>query len=255
MPKISVFALFTMILLMGMTPMIATVKAQTTASVTVFASLGGTTVPESGTYTYNDGQIVTFTATSYPDSGFFLSYWLLTNNTGTSAPSDNPLSITMVGGQTYTLQPVFLPVNVGQTQAIPSPSSSTEAVVIVLSAVGGTTSPGPGTYTLVNAAALDLTATAANGFKFDHWVIGGYPLSHGGYSFTDTPTDNPYNVNHGYGYTYSYQPVFSLVSSTSSSPSASPTVPEYSTAITIAVTAALAIVLVAAGTYAYKRKQ
>ena len=254
MLKISIFALFTMILLMGMAPMIATVKAQTTASVTVFASMGGTTDPAAGTYTYNDGQVVTFTATSYPDSGFYFSYWLVTNSTGTNAPSDNPLSITIVGGQTYSLQPVFLPVNVGQTQVIPTPSASTEAVVIVLSAVGGTTSPGPGTYTLVNAAQLQLTATAASGWKFDHWVIGGYPLSHGAYSFTDTPTDNPYMVEHGYGYTYSYQPVFSLTHSTSS-PSPSTTVPEYSNASLIVVVAALVTVLGMAGAYAYKRKQ
>ena len=91
---------------------------------------------------------------------------------------------------------------------------ATAAIVVVLSAVGGTTSPAPGTYALENATSLQLTATPDSGWIFDHWVIGGYPLTHGAYSFTDTPTDNPYNVNHGYGNTYTYQPVFSPTSTT-----------------------------------------
>ena len=117
---------------------------------------------------------------------------------------------------------------------------------MVLAGVGGTTSPAPGTYALANATSLDLTATPLSGWTFDHWVIGGYPLTHGTYSFTDTPTNNPYNVNHGYGYTYSYQPVFSPTSTTSTP------VPEFSGVAAIVI--ALALVSIAFGTYAYRQK-
>ncbi len=78
---------------------------------------------------------------------------------------------------------------------------ATAAIVVVLAVAGGTTSPAPGTYALADATALNLKATPASGWTFSHWVISGPNLSHGGYPYTATPTDNPYNVNHGYGNT------------------------------------------------------
>ena len=66
-------------------------------------------------------------------------------------------------------------------------------------------------------------------------------MNHGAYSFTDTPTDNPYNVNHGYGNTYTYQAVFTPVSS-STSPTPTSTVPEYSSAAAVLVAAILLVV-------------
>jgi hypothetical protein len=103
-------------------------------------------------------------------------------------------------------------------------------------------------YAIANAANLQLTATAMSGYVFSHWVIGGYPLSHGAYSFTDTPSNNPYTVDHGYGYTYTYQPVFNAVS-----PATSPTpvTPELSS-----VAAAIALIAVAlfAGIYKFKQR-
>jgi hypothetical protein len=115
--------------------------------------------------------------------------------------------------------------------------------------VGGNTIPAPGTYALANAASFDLTAVPDNGWVFSNWVIGGTPLSHGGYSFTDTPTNNPYNVNHGYGYTYSYEAVFRPVSTTATP---TPTINEFSSATAIILAAIL--VLVAFGTYIFTKK-
>lgn len=187
----------------------ASVKAQEQATIVVMAAVGGTTDP-TGTTTYADGTAVTLTATV--GDGFVFENWEIITSAGGITDANNPTTLTVnatVG--TYAVQAVFQPVQVITPATI---TSANNAIVVVLAAVGGTTSPAPGTYALANAAALELTATPASGFVFHNWIIGGTPLSHGAYSFTDTPTDNPYNVNHGYGYTYTYQPVFVPTSST-----------------------------------------
>jgi hypothetical protein len=86
-----------------------------------------------------------------------------------------------------------------------------------------------------------------SGWDF-HWVIAGPNLSHGGYPYTATPTDNPYTVDHGYGNTFSYQAVFTPEGTTEPTP----TIPEFSTIAVIAI--ALALVAVAFGARATKNK-
>ena len=223
---------------------ISIVKAQAQGSIDMFASTGGTTDPAVGTTNYAGDTVVTMTAT--PGAGFVFTEWDIVSVSGGSVDPNNPTSLTVASGAEYAVQPVFTPIQ----QAIPSAPTtdySTAAIVVILSAVGGTTTPAAGTYALANAASFNIQANAASGFVFDHWVIGGSLTGHGAYSFTETPSNNPYNVNHGYGNTYTYQPVFRLTSSTTS-----PTVPEYSNVAAIIV--ALALVAVAFGTYAYKRK-
>ena len=232
------------------------VKAQTTDTVEVLTTLGGSTNPAPGVYNYTDGTAVTFTATA--DNGFLFYQWVISTAASSYTDNvDNPLTLTLnataagglnADGYTYSVQATFSP------EAFIGPAgttinTATDAIVVVLAGVGGTVSPDPGTYALASASSFELTANPDSGWTFSHWVIGGTPLTHGTYSFTDTPTNNPYDVDHGYGNTYSYQPVFSPISS---STSPTPTINEFSTASAIIL--ALVLVIVAFGTYAYTRR-
>jgi hypothetical protein len=244
-----VFALILLasaLLLAATNPGIQSVKAQGQDTVVIYASVGGTTNPTEGTYNYTDGTAVTITAN--PGIGFEFVNWAVASAAGANTFVDNPLVIT-VSESAYAVQAMFQPIN----YISPATSStSNNAIVVVLAAVGGTTTPAPGTYALANAANLNLTATPDSGWVFHNWIIGGSPLTHGAYSFTDTPTDNPYNVNHGYGNTYTYQPVFSPISTTTSP---TPTVSEFSTEATIIIAVVLVTVLIAFGTYAYSKRK
>ena len=251
------FAVIVMILLMSLI-LLAGVKAAGQATVTMVVSIGGTTDPAApGTYTYADGAAITLTAN--PGSGFIFQNWIVSTSAGSSTDTDNPLTITAVGGETYGVQAVFAPLQVPPGLNAPT-DITTAAIVVVLPGAGGTTDPPPGTYVLASALQFNLTAIPASGFQFVHWVIAGEPMSHGAYSFTATPTDNPYNVNHGYGYKYSYQPVFVPVGSTVPTPSASATPgPTGGLSmewwIIIVLVVIIIIVLIAFGAYAMRRSK
>ena len=241
MNNCKVVALILLSSLLVLAALNASVQAQSQATVTVLSSLGGTSDPDVGTTSYDAGTEVTLTAT--PIDGFVFVNWQIATPSGTTTTADNPATLTVDAGVDYAAQPIFVPLE-NPPAGVPVTDYSTAAIVVVLSSVGGTTSPPPATYALADASELMLTATAASGFQFSHWVIGGSPMDHGAYSFTATPTDNPYNVNHGYGNTYTYQPVFTPIGTTEPTP-----IPELSTIIV-----ALALVVAAAGTIAYKRK-
>ena len=263
--NIKAFALILLtsaLLLMAITPNLPSVKAQTQATVVMFTAVGGTTTP-TGTTTYAAGTIVPLAATA--GDGFYFSNWVIVTAAGGYTDYNNPTSITVNASTEYAVQAIFDPIqsvpSVAPTQPetlptlVPdtttSPDLSHDAIVVVVAGVGGTTTPAPGTYALANATSLDLTATANTGFTFSHWVIGGTPLSHGAYAFTDTPTQNPYNVNHGYGYTYSYQPVFNAISP-ATSPTPTPKIDEFSSAAAIII--AMVLVIVAFGAYTFTKK-
>ena len=212
------------------------VKAATQDTVNVLSAVGGTTDPVTGTYNYDDGSSQTFTATA--GNGFTFLFWDVVTAAGANTYADNPLTLT-INESDYAIQPLFQGINF--IPPATTSTSATNAIVVVLSSIGGTTNPVAGSYALADASQLKLTATPNSGFKFDHWIIGGTPMNHGAYSFTATPTDNPYTVDHGYGNTYSYQPVFTPTNA----------VPEFSSVATIAI--ALILVAIAFGTYAYKR--
>ncbi len=235
----------TAILLLAVNPSIIAVKAQSQATINILASIGGSTDPPTGPATYNAGTSVTLTATA--DNGYAFQYWIISSPSGANIVFDNPASLTVSGGVTYSAQAVFQVLNAAYPPSVLTGTvtnvTSNQAVVILLPAIGGNTKPGPGTYTFTDATAFNISATPLSGWRFDHWVIGGYPLSHGAYSFTDTPTDNPYNVNHGYGYTYSYQPVFSPT-----------TIPEFSPVGTAILAIILVVAAVGAGAFAIKKR-
>jgi hypothetical protein len=243
--KIIILAIATAVLLVAVS-VIALGSAQNTGTVIVLDVAGGTT-DVTGTTTYPDGTTVSITATP-SDQNYAFNSWVVSTTAGESYNTvDNPISLTVAAGVTYAVQPLFDIVQAVPGQSIPT-DISTAAIVVVLSSAGGTTSPAPGTYALANAAAFDIKATPNSGWQFSHWVISGPNLSHGGYPFTATPTDNPYNVNHGYGNAFSYQAVFSPIGSTEPTP----TVPEFPSIATIIV--AITAVTIAVGTYGLKRK-
>jgi hypothetical protein len=248
--------LLTSLMLLALNPNITSVKAQGQATVNVLKSIGGTTDPAGpGTYTYADGTDVTFTAT--PDLNDTFLYWTVSTIAGASIRYDNPAIITVNGGTTYDIEPIFEPLAVA---TIPYFPTTADAIVVVLRAAGGTTIPPPGGYYLTNATTLTLTAVPASGWQFVHWVISGQPTSvaHGGFPFTATPTDNPYTVGHGYGFTYDYQPVFIPVGSTTPTPTSTSTSLvgglSKESIIIIALAVIVVIILVAFGAYAYSRR-
>jgi hypothetical protein len=225
------------------------VNAQGQENVTILDAIGGTTDPAAGNYQYADGSTQTFTAT--PDSSYIFAGWTILSSGGSSISTDNPLSLPIVSGNSYSIQPNFDPLLLPPGATSLPTSMATAAIVVVLTSAGGTVSPTPGTYALDNATSLNLSATASSGWTFSHWVISGPITGHGGAPVNLTPTDNPYNVNHGYGATYQYQAVFTPTSS--GSPGPSPTVPEFS-AIYIGIVA-VALLAIALGTFAVKRRK
>ena len=237
------------------------VRAQAQGTITILDSIGGTTDPAAGTYNYADGTSVTIAATP-TDPTYIFQNWVVSTDAGSSTVTDNPLVIPAVAGVTYTIQPIFIPVQAPPGAVLPS-DLTTAAIVVVLASAGGTTTPPPGTYAIDNAKNLMLTATPNSGWQFVHWVISGATTSHGGEPVNLTPTDNPYNVNHGYGYTFNYQPVFIPTGSTQPTPSggATPTPTgtigglSTETVIIIALVVVIIIILAAFGAYALRRRK
>jgi hypothetical protein len=239
---------------------IANVNAQSQASVIILDAIGGTTDPAAGTYTYNDGDTVTVTANT--QSSFAFVYWVVDNGTEVTLNIDNPASIVVSAGFTYSIQPVFSPVQTSSLGDVPL-TSATDGIVVVLAAVGGTTNPAPGYYTAVSLSQAKLTAVPESGWQFSHWIISGFPMqgAHGSYSFTATPTDNPYTIGHGEGNTYNYQPVFIPVGTTEPTPA--PTATPFSimgnfsidTAIILVLVVIIVVMAVGFGLYARKMKK
>ena len=220
-------------------------KAQTQETVVINTPEGGDVTPTPGSYTYASGTNVTFTESA--GDGFIWSEWQVATDAGAVVYTDTSITLNITSDTEVSA--IFTPIQSIPPATLTGTTALTNAIIVVVAGVGGTTTPAPGTYALSNAATTDLTAIPDSGWTFDHWVIAGYPLTHGVYAFTDTPTENPYNVNHGYGETYTYEAVFSP---TSTSTSPTPTVNEFSSATAIIIAAILA--LVAFGTYTYTRR-
>jgi hypothetical protein len=258
--KFFAIALLTSLFLLAIAGTIG-VNAQTQATVQVLESIGGTTDPEAGTYNYNDGTSVTFTATAL--EGYVFQEWIVSTSEGSNTSTEPSITIPVSGGVEYSFQAIFTPIQV-PPGGIPVTDYTTAAIVVVLTSAGGTTSPVPGTYALENAAQLMLTATAAEGWKFDHWAITGFPIqgAHGAFPFTPNPSDNPYTVDHGYGNTYAYQAVFTPTGEGAATPTpggATPTPPPgmggLSTEwwIIIALAIIIVVILIGFGVYTMRK--
>ena len=265
---VSLILLASMVLLAAQN--VTLVKAQTTsdAIVDVFSSIGGTTVPGPGTYNYANGTTIQIAAN--PAAGWTFQYWIISGNytpghatqypfTYTNESGIYPIVPTPSGidslivtspmlnivcgyGYEFAYQAVFTPSSV----SIPPPvitGTSSDAIVSVLPAVGGTTNPGAGTYSYANGTAISLTATPSTGYQFQYWVISGaftpghaaptpfsYTNESGIFPIVPIPsgidslvaTTNPLNVICGYGYTFKYQPVFTATGATVVGPTPSP---------------------------------
>ncbi len=261
-------AAFALILLasmivMAISPYVATVKAQGQVTVNVLTSIGGTPDPAPGTDSYDAGATVTLTGN--PDVGYVFQYWIISSVDAFGAPAfttplDNPFTLTVAAEVDYTVSAVFTSENTGIPGYYPRGNlTTTDAVVVLLASAGGTTNPPPGAYPVANATELSITAVPNDGWKFAYWIISGDPMTgHGGYPFTATPTDNPYIVGHGYGFTYNYQAVFVPVETTAPPPTTGGGggggggVSSDTTVIVLVVV--IVVILVAFGAYAYTRR-
>src|SRR3990170_2310761 len=198
--KMSLALLVTLLVATLLTTMTAFAQTET-AEVIVVSSIGGTTTPAAGTYTYNYGDTIELTATAL--EGFKFQYWVIQGiyTPGHNVPpinfpenaeidpewvpdfpspstlamdslimSTNPLKIICGYGYTYMYQPVFTPI------ATPAPGNN--SVVIILSGLGGTTDPAPGTYTYLADQTVTLKATADSGFDFQYWIAKGAVAGH-----------------------------------------------------------------------------
>lgn len=211
--KSTLFILMFFAMLLLSSSYVVSVQAQNDATVTVATSTGGTT-DITGTTTYSDGT--SFIINAIPDDGYAFVGWIISTDSSSTNSIDNPLTITLAGGTTYTIQPNFDLVIAPPGGNLPT-NMSNAAIVVVLASAGGSTSPAPGTYAMADATTMQLKATPNSGWEFSHWTICGSSMSHGGYPLNYAPADNPYTVGHGYGYTYYYQPVFTQVASAGSS--------------------------------------
>ena len=209
------------ILLLSLVPL---ASAQETATVITSTSdsVGGTTSPVPGTYTYDQDSIIRIEAK--PNEGYVFLHWVIIggytpghNEPPLIVPNDeviqppsrpptlstydsliveqNPLFVECGFGYTYEYQAVFVSV---------APERD-EAVVVVKESVGGTVDPGAGTYTFGDGSSVVLTATPSSGYEFMAWLASGSGLV--GHEEL-LIMDNPLDVMCGLGYTYEYLPIF-----------------------------------------------
>ncbi|WP_299680475.1 choice-of-anchor Q domain-containing protein, partial [uncultured Tenacibaculum sp.] len=109
-------------------------------------AVDGTITPNPAGGTYDDGSVVTLTAT--PDSGYEFTGW-----SGDASGTTNPLTITMDADKTVT-------ANFGPIQR-----------TLTLNATNGsvTVAPNPSTGTYDDGSVVTLTATPDSGYEFTGW--------------------------------------------------------------------------------------
>ncbi len=147
-----------------------------TYNLTIIATIGGTTNPAPGTYTYTDGTGASVTA--MPNVGYKPDYWILD---GSPAGSANPIDVLMT--QNHTLEAVFAQITYQLTIETTS---------------GGTTTPAPGTYNYAAGYSALICAVPNANYALDHWELNG--LNAGSANpYTVTMTQN-YNLKAVFAY-------------------------------------------------------
>jgi len=119
---------------------------QYTLTVAVDPVGSGTTNPAVGTYTYPDGTFVDITAT--PAAHYAFDHW------SGACSGTGECQVVMDADKTVTAHFVEI----------------TYDLTVVVDPVGsGTTNPAVGVHTYAEGTAVNVTATAATGYTFDHW--------------------------------------------------------------------------------------
>jgi hypothetical protein len=112
------------------------------------ASVGGTTDPTPGTYSYDTGTDVAIAAT--PDMDYDFSYW--SGDVPQGNENDNPITITMASDKSITANFVLK-----------------QYTLTIATDTGGTTDPTPGSYTYDSGTQITITATPDSGYEFSNW--------------------------------------------------------------------------------------
>ena len=124
-------------------------------TLTITTSIGGTTNPAPGNYTYVADSSIQVTAIH--DTYFLFDHWELN---GSSVGSTSPYSVFM--NASYTLHAVFFQINYTLT---------------ITTSAGGTTNPTPGQYQHAGGSNVSVSAIPDEYFLFDHWELNGVPVS------------------------------------------------------------------------------
>jgi len=130
-----------------------------TYTLTIDATIGGTTDPAPGSYSYHYGDVATITA--IPDSGYYFSVWLVDGITY----SDNPLSLTITGNLTATasFEELAKATLTGTISDANTGDPITGATVTLDSA--STTSDSTGKYSLTVTVGIYTLRISANGYQ------------------------------------------------------------------------------------------
>ncbi len=244
---LALIVLVSVLLLAAVNLNIPSVKAQTTESVYVYTSCGGTisangaSLTGGSTYNYTSGASVTFTAT--PTSGCKLLYWEYASKSATGTSTNNPFVFT-IPSIASAIQAMFIPT---VNSSVASSSSQTgTAPFDVLISIGGTTTPAAAIYSNYTiGSVINFAATAGNGFKFMYWLV---PAATGNQVSILTSNTFAFKVTAN---ACAVQAYFEPTTSNITLPTIT-TVNEFSSAT--AIITALVLVIVAFGTYAYSRK-
>lgn len=148
-----------------------------THTLTISSSVGGTTNPAPGTYTYDNPTDVDVQA--IPNANYYFDHWVYD---GANIGSTNPITIHVGSG--HTLYPVFSLIN---------------CTLTITSSTGGTTNPSAGTYTYANGSMASVTALPSPGYQFSSWILNGSPAG----------SANPISILMAGNYTL--QPVFAQI--------------------------------------------